>query len=391
MAAPAGWTARIPITTNPASIEATMPDGGVGVFATNFEFLEGGDNDEGDIRAFVDAMLADYSDLVVTQSDGETTVPYDVRQFSQVGGSRELSIGLGAPSLSSAVGTDFYLHRGCTGGPFRDPAGVVPTADGILGTWPLEDAGETGTASDWTGVNDGTYHGTVQIAGAVGMGQDIENDDGQRHDNYVALPFDTEIDNLGAFSASIWTYRTSGINYQRAVWLRDVGANKHFQLFYHQDLDEIFCTLDVDTGRAVVEVSEAFAPAGEWVLLSVTWDGSTLRLYIDATERAADATKSGALDIPDVSGQAALGNVPGAAWASGWRGYLDEAQLFSRCLSADWIRTAYENQKNNDTFWTVGAEEAAGGGGPIIGSSIIGSSIIGSGIIIPLPDYIRRR
>ncbi len=78
-------TGAVTISSNPALIPATQPDDGSSVFPVVLVLDEAGSvNWEGGAAAFIDALEADYSDLQVTQADGETTVPFGVAQFSQV-------------------------------------------------------------------------------------------------------------------------------------------------------------------------------------------------------------------------------------------------------------------------------------------------------------------
>ena len=118
--------AYLPVTTNPAYVTATMPDDGSSVFPTALVVDEArGINWEGGAASFIDGLASDYSDLQVTQADGETPVAFGVAQFSQVAGSRLL-----------------VLHRGSGGrqsGKGKEVAGETLCGDGAraLGTYGL--------------------------------------------------------------------------------------------------------------------------------------------------------------------------------------------------------------------------------------------------------------
>jgi len=366
MAQPAGATARIPITTNPASIPATMPDGIASVFPTDFEFQEGGDNDEGDIRDFVDGLAADYSDLRVTQADGETIVPFGMRQFSQTPGSRELNLGLGVSSLSSAVGTKFYLYRGCTGGQAEDRAGVVPTASGFQGMWPLE-AQNSGAATgasiyaDWTsnGFTGDDYVSDTGKIGQVGQGQQFDG-----ANDYIDVGAQGALQPAQYFY-SFWWYPQAFGAYE-AIMVNGWIFNNTGIRVLRTNTNSINLYQGIG-GSHVLKTGTGVYAASAWHHIVGQYDGSRLHLFVDGVE----------------DGLGFLCNAP--AWTAAnplwlgkstirqFTGRLDEFYFGNVVRSADWIKTVYENQKNNDTFWTVGAEEAVGGGGlPQITARIFG-------------------
>ena len=351
MAAPAGWEARLPITTNPASIPTTMPDGGVSVFATDFEFVEGGDNDEGDIRTFVDGLAADYSDLVVTQADGETTVDYGVRQFSQTGGSRELNLGLGAASLSSAVGTDFYLHRGCTGGPFENRAGVVPTASGFQGMWPLE-AQNSGAATgaviydDWTAnANDGAdYVSATGKTGQVARGQEFDAND------YIHVGDVAALEDMADLTIMAW------INHGGLAVKNRVIAGKSYLMYRLQLASTQAAQIFIN---GIGTVSGAPVASGSYSHIAATYQSATntVLLYVNA-----GAPTVGVGDGNPIGVNAHPFRIARDDTKYYLGDYIDEVQVHDAIRSADWITTYYNMTSDNDTFWTVGAEEAVGGG-----------------------------
>jgi len=104
---------------------------------------------------------------------------------------------------------------------------------------------------------------------------------------------------------------------------------------------------------------------GEWELWTATYDGTTVRVYRNAhQEKTALGNAQVGLGRPDSIGRYSL-----TAW--GWHGSIDEAQLHSVARSANWILTYFNMTSDNDTFWTVGAEEAAGGF-PVFGTRLLG-------------------
>ena len=109
-------THYVTIASNPDAVAAPMPDGGVSSFAADLVIDEvAGVNWEGGAASFVSGLQAGAVDLQVTLADGETAVPFAIKQFSQTVGARKLIIGMGLPALASASPTQYQLWRGGVG------------------------------------------------------------------------------------------------------------------------------------------------------------------------------------------------------------------------------------------------------------------------------------
>ncbi len=76
-----------------------------------------------------------------------------------------------------------------------------------------------------------------------------------------------------------------------------------------------------------------------------TWDGSTLRAYLNGTNQA--STSVGSLFGSGL--YVTLG---------GWTGTIDEVRISAIARSSDWIKTEYNNQSSPGTFYAVGSETA---------------------------------
>ena len=348
MAAPAGATHHIPLTSNPDKVPATMPDGGVSVLDGVLEIVEGGDNWEGGAQSFIDGLAADYSDLQIT-TEADVPVAFGIRQFNQTPGSRELRAGIGLPSLSSAVGTVYKLWRGYTGGAAENKAGVVPTASGFQGYWPLEEQNSgaaTGAAiyEDWTsnGYTGSDYVVNTGKAGKVANGQDFTYSETD-HIQLSTIPY------IPQYTIQAWSYAGA---YQLRDGLLSITDNNG--LLFRRDFVTQMWFVWWEAGGA--KSLRATMAEGEWELWTATYDGTSLRIYrnsVNVEGRLANAHVAFNRDDD-------IGIFPGSQWS--WNGSIDEAQIHSAARSADWITTYYNMTSNNDTFWTVGAEEAVGGG-----------------------------
>lgn len=358
MAAPTGATHYMPITSNPAKVPANMPDGGVSVFAGDLVIDEAASvNWEGGAESFIDGLAADYSDLKVTKSDGETNVPFGVKQFSQVGGSRKLILGQGLPELSASAGTIYNLYRGCTGGPFEDKAGVVPTADGYVGYWPLEeDADGTGTADlyeDWSpNANHGDdYVSAAGKTGQVGDGQELLPGPGARvSGDHIRIAADPSLDAIVA--VGMWFKSHDDRPWYGLMDKYVAGDDRWIVL---ANLGDKFPQCIRVSDGAAIETDVDYRNDQTWHHVMVVWTGAFTLMYIDGVVQLDTAVVN--LFSDGAGGFMDIGGYWFVAAATSMEGFMDEAQLFSVPPSADRVLTIFNCESDNDAFWTVGAEQ----------------------------------
>ncbi len=331
------------VSSNPALIPATQPDDGSSVFPVVLVLDEAGSvNWEGGAAAFIDALEADYSDLQVTQADGETPVAFGVAQFSQVGGSRKLIIHLGVPTLNSAVATDYVLHCGVAGGPYENKAGVYPAADGWLIAAPLEEA--SGNRDNWPDDRTLSPQGdATQAAGKIGYGVYTGNSD----DNYLLLSSITEAQLNVTFL--VWANFPSMV-YTNAKFVQRTGWDTWEYRRLKYDTREVrFVVGGVASGQVLG------APLGEWMMLvgrlrtpGINYpecaDSQSLYYKADGSKTAGPVTNVGR-----THGFRFMEQVVRCMYGTG-----DEVRAVARWLSDNWIETVHKADWSNDAFWTVG-------------------------------------
>ena len=363
---PAGATDYIAIVSNPDVIPASMPDGAASVFSGHLVIIESGTNWDASHADFIDGLdvvAGIPQDLLVTRADGCTVVPHSVQEVVQ-GSSRKLVVALGLPELDDTDAVTYLLWRGCTGGPFDDPTGVYPTADGLEGAWPLEAA--AGNLDDSTAnSNDGTRTGTEQIAGQVGQGQSFvaaELDHIDVADDATIRFADGE-----AITIAFWTYlgdttrrtflqrgrsSTSTEPYNYSVSVARVSAGKVEFAFSGGGVHQIWSTTDAVLGTGTYH----------HVVVTYTFGtGSSIAVYIDGST-VGGSWVSGSGDVAPTGNTDDL--VIGAnktstgALANHLNGRLDELLIARAAWSDDAIKTTYNCQNDNATFWSVSAEQA---------------------------------
>jgi len=362
---PAGTTGHIAITSNPTVIPAPMPDVGT-VFAGHLVIIEGGTNWDPSHAAFIDnldVVGGIPQDLLVTRADGSTVVPHTVQEVVQ-DSSRKLVVALGLPELDDTDAVTYLLWRGCTGGPFDDPTGVYPTADGLEGAWPLEAA--AGNLDDSTAnSNDGVRTGTAQVAGQIANGQQFvaaEND-------FITVGNDGSLGFANAEPITImsWIYlddtnrqtflqkgrSSTGVDpYNYSFSVARVTAGKVEFGYVGAGAHQIWSSTNAVLGTGAYHHVAATYTFGTGASIAMYVDGSPVGgSWVVGDGNAAPAGNTDDLTVgANKTSTGALANYA--------NGRLDELLLARAVWSADAIETTYNCQGDNATFWDVSAEEA---------------------------------
>ncbi|MDB5103438.1 MAG: hypothetical protein JWP91_1127 [Fibrobacteres bacterium] len=246
------------------------------------------------------------------------------------------------------------MHWGKAGA--AEPASQRPvfdTVSGFAGVWHLgEEAADTvanGLYEDATGAgNDGNDRvASTSRAGVIGFGHGIDSGD------YIQSPKVTQGFKLPmAFTLSAW-YRTTAKGLGSAGGeMVNVGDNYGLRVYSDSVLHLWYWPPNPPTGSKIdwyeVNVKGADFADGGWHLVMGTFDGATLRLYVDGKEVGNSPAK-------DVVGFQFPLNATFGKHGNGKRGYeyegdLDEVQIHSAARGADWSRLSYENQKPGASF-----------------------------------------
>lgn len=353
MPTPTGATNYITLTSNPAAVAASMPDVG-STFAADLVIDEAaGVNWEGGAATFVSGLAADYSDLRVTDSTGAITVPFGVKQFSQVAGSRKLILGLGIPStapLLSSSAVEYRLWRGCTGGSAENKQGVVPTADGYAGYWPMEEV--SGIVYDWTAnTKNGTAAGTVSYGQSGVVGNCL---------SYTAGTVDCGVDNNKVgITLSAWIRPTSNGTWPTIIRLLNSSdpTGSHGPGLYLLNTSGNI-TLVTNMGNVTYyRANAAVVTLDQWQhVVGQIVSTSEFHLFVNGVEKTTWLHPIQSYAETTNSGNICIGGGYGANY---FIGKIDEPMSSSVARSANWIATYYAATSNNAAFWTVGAEQSA--------------------------------
>ncbi len=335
-----GWQYRKEIAIDPTKVEADLFDFPVLIKLPSDYDLAYYAQDDGD-------------DILFTNAGGTFKLSHEIEYFD--GGNGELVAWVKVSSLSSSTDTILYMYYGnATVGDQQDAAGVWDS--NYKGVWHL-DEDPSGTApqmKDSTSNNDGTAEASMtsddQVAGQVCGSIDFDGtddyvDSGLLGNSITNVTFSTwfKSDDAGSI----------GNDYvaQRFVSQPRTSANSRFALGINDNSIAVYWY----DGSHKVQEGTTTLTAGSWYYGAVTYDGSTVKVYLNGI---GEGSWSGASMTAPSSDTIQIGRSPGTARY--FDGILDEVRISATDRSAEWIKTSYNNQSVPSNFYSLGPEEEQG-------------------------------
>jgi hypothetical protein len=239
--------------------------------------------------------------------------------------------------LRAACGryVDWYTthNAGTPPGPTDYPSVVL--SDNPTAYWRLDEASGTSAADASGNANTGIYENgpTLGAPGLIGGGDTAVSFDGIDH-RLVVLD-SASLSPTSAVTAEAWvngsSFASSSGGYRTVVlkgnsyWLRvdNVGGVQRASFFIH----------DGSSYYGVTSTGVALTTGATYYLVG-TFDGSTLRIYVNGVEQDS-AVHGGAVDDSTVQLQISLSS------RSGWHGRLDEIAIYPNALTPYQVQQHY--------------------------------------------------
>ncbi|MEM9325816.1 MAG: DUF2341 domain-containing protein [Bacteroidota bacterium] len=265
------------------------------------------------------------------------------------------------PVLSASSDTEVYLYYGSCDGTLTDPSTSNAWNTSYKAVYHMEDAGDQ---TDSKGANTLTNNGTDSATGQIGSGRDLEADDS---DN---LRFPSDIDlirNVGAITVSSWIRPESSGQNAALVGLTVDGAASTsssrvaLELGSSLNADRIRFggrSDDGETFRSIQETSISTSP-GTWshVVGVLDYSAGTVRIYVDGEQKAFLTTTFDASTSDNTHSTNGRIGAEENGSSRYFDGLIDEVRILDAELTADWIKTEYDNQLNPSSFYTLATEE----------------------------------
>jgi hypothetical protein len=247
----------------------------------------------------------------------------------------ETGVDCGGSCLPCQLGGGCKLATDCVNG-LNCTAGtcwISPPVDGsLVAFWRLEGNAEDASEN----ANHGTVFGAVSTTGKLGKGYQVG--DG----SCIAVPDASSLDMLGksGFSLLAWMRNAGGCSSDRGILLNkentyEVGIECSQNL-----MQEAIQLADGNwfwSGSAPVGV-------GTWQHVAVTWDGATVRHYVDGAEAFTRPLAGSFEDRSTGLGIGCRGVPPDGSGPGGsfFSGVIDEVAIYSRGLSAGEVQGYYQ-------------------------------------------------
>ena len=197
------------------------------------------------------------------------------------------------------------------------------TDNGLVGAWAFNEASGDLTKDFSNFTNNGTLSGPARVPGRFGNALSF---DGQ--DDWVTVQDANSLDFTTAMTLEAWVKPTDPGSAWRTVVLKEQDGQLVYGLYANTDsgLPAGHVFTDGDSGLT----GPTPLPLDEWTHIATTWDGSTLRLFVDAAEVA-----SMPLPGPAVTSAHPLRIGGNGVWGEWFKGLIDEVRVYDRALSAN--------------------------------------------------------
>jgi hypothetical protein len=204
---------------------------------------------------------------------------------------------------------------------------VPPASSGLVGAWGFDETagstvadasgnGNTGTISNATRTTSGKFGGALSFNGT---------------NAWVTVPDAASLDFTSGMTLEAWVDPTAVGTAWRCVVLKEQPAELIYALYAGNSKGK--AATDVFTNADIGLSGTTNTPLNTWTHLAATYDGATLRLYVNGAQAASKAltgaikTSTGALRIG--------GN---SVWGEYFSGLIDEVRVYNKALTAAQIQ-----------------------------------------------------
>jgi len=291
---------------------------------------------------------SDGDDIIFMDGEGIANVlSHEIEYYD----SGNLICWVNVTSLSSIDNTTIYIYYG-------NPS--VINMEDISGVWDsnfvmVQHLGErVGAHYDSTSYgNDGINYGSIQnYSGQIDGANSFDGSD-----DWIDCGNGESLDVENNITLEAWVKRGSdGLGSYLGIISRTGSSYNRYQLRYKPADNVAQFFLGDSSGYTIIDSNDDLS-IGVWTHLSATWDGTTMKLFVNGVEQTHTDTFTGS---PSLSYQILeIGRYTDINY---YGGGIDEVRISDVNRSSCWIKTQYNNQFNPNSFYNVGIEENASGG-----------------------------
>ncbi|MCX6722352.1 MAG: DUF2341 domain-containing protein, partial [Candidatus Staskawiczbacteria bacterium] len=266
-----------------------------------------------------------------------------------VSGTNTFSVDTSAPSISYAYGTPTDgEYKNSTSASVLIDSGDNNTTHSVVNDWNnslvswwrMEDNAGNKTVTDYMGNNNGTSVQNTSALTTTGKLGKAMTFDGSS--DYV----ETTLNVAGQTGLTVagWFYQTDS-DYTTPIGTYTDPTDMAFDLDLGGPTKKIQFNLKGENGsRSDLDTADNAYSINQWVHVVATWNGATMRIYVDGSEVANKAYSDSSIE-QTVSSPVVLGAYRSGSYQS-YGGSIDDVQIYNRALSADEIKSLYDASAN---------------------------------------------
>ena len=210
-------------------------------------------------------------------------------------------------------------------------AAAPPPNSGLVAAYSFEEGSGTSVADLSGRGNSGVVSGATWVPGRYGSGLSFDG-----VDDWVTVADSTSLDLSSALTLSAWV-RPGALGGWRTVLFKERSGGMVYALYGAEGGSNPIGQIFLGGERNATGPSSV--PLDQWTHLAATSDGTTLRLYVDATLVSSTAA-AGSLQAS--TGPLRIGG--NSVWSEWFTGVIDEVRIYERALSAAEIAADMETQ-----------------------------------------------
>jgi hypothetical protein len=268
--------------------------------------------------------------VVYTTSEGNNTIVYRQSYLSPISFSSRKTLISGANNDATSTKQAYSDEAVILASDGSTAVGVLATAgigliDSLVGYWSMNEGGGTVLADSSTYHNNGTLFGNPSwVQGIKGLALDLNGST-----QYGIISDNSSLDVSNTITLAAW-FKPESRGTQRIIYKTD-GVSGYELFLEGQNPFRVSVRFN---GSIRLNSTSSYPIDGEWMHVAATWDGNTIRMYINGEEENSMTATS-----PIGTNSSNLGIGATAAGDESFNGQLDEVYIFRRALNITEIQT----------------------------------------------------
>jgi len=336
------WIYRKKLTINSTYVEST--ELGFPVLATttdpNLAHISNGGN----------VASSTGADIVVTDSDAQTLLNFEREYYDPSTG--ELVIWV-KTDISSTTNKDIYIYYG--------NSSVNQDYSTTTGVWDsnyvmvqhLEESSGVHYDSTFNSNDSATVSVTNQDASGQIDGADEFG--GAAAGNQIDLNTSASFNALDNMTAEAWINTDNNAVANQSIISFYSRGNDRTWMYLADNTNGIRIYNDLNNSNADFATTGIAPDSSTWHHVAWVIDGAYWRIFIDGEEQGLSASALTMSSLDD-GFSVSIGRRAGDEDYE-WDGKLDEIRVSNTARSSNWLRTQYNNQKDVNTFISIGSQE----------------------------------